>query len=54
MLTAKNMKIAGTIITLEVEDKGGLTVDFSLWEDLVFSIGGIFWVICWSFRMIFM
>lgn len=41
MLTAKNMRVDGTLITLEIEDKGRLTVDFSLWEDLVFSIGGI-------------
>ena len=38
--TAKNMKIDGTNITLDVDGKGILTADMSGWEDLIRNVGG--------------
>ena len=37
---AKNMKIDGTNITLDVDGKGKLTADMSEWEDLIRNVGG--------------
>jgi len=37
---AKNMKIDGTNITLDVGGKGKLTADMSEWEDLIRNVGG--------------
>lgn len=38
---AKNLKIDGSVITLNVEGIGELSADFSLWESLIKNIGGV-------------
>lgn len=39
--SAKNLKKNGTKITLDIDTKGTLTVDFAEWVDIIKKIGGI-------------
>lgn len=41
LYTAENLKVDGSIITLDVEDVGTLSADFSSWESLIENMGGI-------------
>ena len=41
LYTAKNLKVDGSIITLDIEDIGTLSADFSSWESLIENMGGV-------------
>jgi hypothetical protein len=39
--TARNMKIDGTKITIDVDGQGSITADLAEWHELIKAIGGI-------------
>jgi len=41
LYTAKNLKVNGSVITLNVEGIGELSADFSLWGKNLLNIGGV-------------